>query len=486
MRPVKTELRACAAALAIISGSLQASSHMDAPLITLDDAANTTDVYAFVTERDGVEYLTTALSVYPFEEPGIGPNKYNFDDNVRYEIHVALDGDVEDGKPSLSYQFTFDTQFKNEGTILQSYLGVVENVDDGAQNLTQSYRIRQFDHRTGRAMFLKPSNVDLLVPPNNQGIATPAYNIDNNGENPARPGVDTESELDLYTQQTVYDLRKGHRVFAGQRDDGFYADIQGVFDLLQLESPILGLESPNKPFDSQAGFNVHTIVLQIPLAELGGSEQVAGVYATTSRRRFRVLNADGERNVGRWVQVARQGNPLFNEGFVAIADKDLYSRTSPASDRSLFESYALQPELGSLLNAIHGTAIITSDRRDIAGIFIPDLIKVDLSTGPAALTGAIDDASFNRLSIFGGDTLQSNVQEGFGGGTVPGGWPNGRRFGDDVLDIAVCAALSDLRDLANLSIACDAAVDVDAVTQNDITYNKVMPYAATPLNGRNH
>ena len=73
---------------------------MDAPLIILDDAANTTDVYAFVSEENGRKSLVTALGVYPFEEPGIGPNKYNFDDNVLYEIHVALGKDVAAGRPT--------------------------------------------------------------------------------------------------------------------------------------------------------------------------------------------------------------------------------------------------------------------------------------------------------------------------------------------------------------------------------------------------
>jgi len=476
--------RALALAMALIGGSALASSHMDAPLITLDDAANTTDVYAFVTVKDGIEYLTTAVSVYPFEEPGIGPNKYNFDDDVLYEIHVALGRDLEKGRPTVSYQFKFDTHYKNRKTILQSYLGVVSNVDDAAQNLTQTYEVTRVSH--GSRSSLRFLDQVLKVPPNNQGIATPKYNIGNDGENSARPGVDSEAALDDYTQQTIYDLKDGYRVFAGQRDDGFYADIQGVFDLLQLESPVLGLESPNKPFDSQGGYNVHTIVLQIPVSELGGSEQIAGVYATTSRRQVRVLKSNRDKNVGRWVQVGRQGNPLFNEAFVAIADKDRYSRSSPAKDHHLFIQYALEPELAVLLNAIHGTAALTTNRTDLAGIFIPDLIKVDLSTGPAALTGDLDDAGFHRLSVFGGDLLISSIQPGLGGGAIPGGWPNGRRFGDDVLDIAVCAALSDLRDPANLSIGCDGTVDVDAVTSNDITYNKVMPYAATPLNGRNH
>ena len=117
-----------------------ASSHMDAPLIVLDPAANTTDVYAFVdVESNGSKHLTVALGVYPHQEPGIGPNKYNFDPNVLYEIHVALGSDVAEGKPTLTYQFQFQTQFKSKNTILQSYVGVVQNVGDAAQNLTQTY-----------------------------------------------------------------------------------------------------------------------------------------------------------------------------------------------------------------------------------------------------------------------------------------------------------------------------------------------------------
>jgi hypothetical protein len=114
---------------------------------------------------------------------------------------------------------------------------------------------------------------------------------------------------------------------------------------------------------------------------------------------------------------------------------------------------------------------------------------VDLSTGPARLAGGgamhatnPDDPGFSRLGIFGGDTLVSAVQPGFGGGVVPGGWPNGRRFGDDVIDIAVTALISDLR-VSPPIIRGPAGDNTDA---NDIAYNKVFPYAATPLNGRNH
>eukprot|EP01037_Dinobryon_pediforme_P021097 gene21097-21876_t len=95
-----------------------ASSHMDAPLVTLEPAANTTDVYAFVSQpANGPQTLTTALAVYPFEQPGIGPNLFKFDDNVVYDIHVALDGDIAKGKADLTYRFTFNTQYKNSNTI---------------------------------------------------------------------------------------------------------------------------------------------------------------------------------------------------------------------------------------------------------------------------------------------------------------------------------------------------------------------------------
>ena len=483
MKTLRKVLPLAAAAGFLLAGSTSASasSHMDAPLITLDDAANTTDVYAFVQQENGQKVLVTALGVYPFEEPGIGPNKFNFDDDVLYEIHVATGRDLAAGRATISYQFKFDTKFKNQKTILQSYLNVIKNVDDAAQNLTQFYTVTKVDHRTGSEYQLGKG----VVPPNNQGNATPFYNRGDNGENPAKDGVATEAELDRYTRQTITTLDGGYVAFAGQRDDGFYADIQSIFDLLKLRNP---------GKDSQGGFNLHLMALAIPMDELGGDQQIAGVYATTSRRRFRIL-VDGLKKTepfGDWVQVARQGNPLFAEGLVAIEDKDLYSRTQPSVDRELFRKYAERPELAVRLNQLvfePDIPGIETGRTDIVGIFIPDLIKVDLSTGPARLAGGgkdhptnPDDPGFSPLSIFRGDTLVSRIQPGFGKGVVPGGWPNGRRFGDDVVDIAVTALISDLR----VSPPILRGPAGDNVNRNDMAFNKVFPYESTPQNGRNH
>ncbi len=475
-----TWLSAAFSALVLAPGSATASSHMDAPLITLDPAANTTDVYAFVSQVNGVKYLTAALAVYPFEEPSIGPNKYNFDDNVLYEIHVSTGADLPVGEATISYQFRFKTTFKNENTIAQSFLGPIQHVDDANQNLTQLYTVTKVvrsEKREDSGNRVEVLGENLTVPPNNQGLVTPHYNQGENGNLPAKEGVADPTLLDVYTSETIHKLGKGYVVFAGQRDDGFYANIQSIFD---LDTTFSG---PERPLDSQAGFNVHTIVINIPVSELGGDQQIVGVYATTSRKAMTVLrDPRAPRHSGEFVQVGRQGNPAFCELLVAGKDKDLYNETPPTVDQSLFKKYALAPELAKLLG---DPANLQTNRTDLAGIFIPDLIKVDLSTGPANLAGA---PSFNRLGIFGGDTLISTVQPGFGNGTVPGGWPNGRRFGDDVLGIAVIAILSDLRTSPpTIFKGFDPKTfNVGGVIQNDITYNMVFPYAATPHNGRDN
>src|SRR5579883_1260035 len=199
-----------------------ASSHQDAPLITLDPAANTTDVYAFLTQGTNLatyvvvsnilvtnivnghhvistgqkhyyvtnfqQYLTVALSVYPFEEPGSGPNPYRFDDNVVYVFYVATNQNhVLTGRSDLSYQFQFHTTFQNNQTIFQSFTGVVTNVGDVNQNMVQTYTVTKVVLSTGAATVLGSG----IVPPNNEGISTPFYNQGNNGNNPAQSGAVT-------------------------------------------------------------------------------------------------------------------------------------------------------------------------------------------------------------------------------------------------------------------------------------------------------
>ena len=181
-----------------------------------------------------------------------------------------------------------------------------------------------------------------MVPPNNQGRVTRFYNQNNDGDRPAKPGVASSNDLDHYTKNTIFELQRGHRAFAGQREDGFFADVHSIFDL----DFTFGRDrnTPTKPYDSQSGFNVHTIVLNIPLTQLGGAK-IAGVYATTSRTLASLLDDDSDGDEKLFKQVGRQGNPLFNEVLVAHVDKDRYSESRPTDDARNFSKYADNPEV---------------------------------------------------------------------------------------------------------------------------------------------
>src|SRR5258708_30530716 len=168
---------------------------------------------------------------------------------------------------------------------------------------------------------------DHIVPHNNKGITTPEEAIMNNGDMVAKPGVTDASRLDTYTTETILNLKKGYMVYVGQRDDGFYANIQSIFDL------DLSYSGPETPLDSQAGFNVHTIVLNIPIGDIGGTQQIVGVWATTSRKGVTVVRdprAPGS-DSAQYVQVWRQCNPLFCEVLVGVVAKNL-SNDTPAPD----------------------------------------------------------------------------------------------------------------------------------------------------------
>jgi hypothetical protein len=199
MKSITQTWAASFALTALLPLSTMASSHMDAPLVTLDPAANTTDVYAFVSMQNSIKYLTVALAVYPHEEPGIGPNKYNFDDNVLYRIRVATGASLPTAAipkpktpPTQTYEFSFKTAYKNRNTIAQSYLGVINTVNDAAQNLTQSYTVKKIGSDNKSTVLF----TNALVPPNNQGLTTPKYNQDNDGEKAAKEGVADAAGLD--------------------------------------------------------------------------------------------------------------------------------------------------------------------------------------------------------------------------------------------------------------------------------------------------
>ncbi len=492
-------------ALGLSGGAAHASSHSDAPLIKLDPQANLTDVYAF---RRGSS-LVVEVSVRPFSEPGDGVTYDSFSDDALYSIHIA---NPITGAQVQRYDFKFSPvssqngSYKNLDTILRygrganingaADAGPINDVGDAHQNFVQTYTVTKTVTANGqnKSTQLSPASMTLMVPPYNTGLrATPKYNDPNTGR--AVSGAASYSALDTYTRETTYTLPAVPNVagqttvFAGSREDGFYADIPGIADL--LDPRILsntkgkGLGQDGTGVDGFKGYNVLHYAIVIPLTDLpsfayqgaftttasggAGTNSGVGVYASVSRPRVTLRTTTGDNvSSGPYIQVNREANPLFNEALVAIRDKDNYNRDIPTSDPVKYKTYALNSELAALINKVYGTTFATSGRTDLAAVFIPDVIRVDTTTGPVHASG---ETGFNRLGFIGGDTL-TNAS----GATVPGGWPNGRRFGDDVVDIALTAIAS------GPSYKTITLVG-DNVDHNDQVYNMTFPYAGTPNAG---
>jgi Domain of unknown function (DUF4331) len=468
-----------------IQPAVVASNHSDAPLIKQDPQANLTDVYAFVGTRydnPSIKVLNVSMSFRPFSEPGDGAQYERFADDARYSIHIT---DPKTGVTKLRYDFRFspvDAGYKNQNTILSYGLGTevgpIVTVGDARQNFTQRYRV--YEVSGGESAKLGQG---LLVPPPNVGNrVTPSYN---DADGKAVSGALTAGDLDAYTRSTIYSLPSGEAVWAGPRDDSFFSDIPGIFDLLNVRildnngSLADGLGQDGNGVDGFKGFNLLSVAIQIPLSKLDelniptkydsvffGRQTGVGVYATVSRPRVVVRKSDGTREYsGGWQQVSRLGNPLFTEALVAFADKDRFNRT-PASQDMQFAKYARNPELAALINAVFGTSFAATNRADLVKIFIPEVLRVVTTTDPVRLAG---QAGFHRLGFIGGDTTNG----------VSGGWPNGRRLGDDVVDIALTAIAS------GPSYSAITVVG-DNVAANDTAYHQVFPYLATPHSGTNN
>src|SRR5262245_18880494 len=233
------------AALLLFGGTTWAASHSDAPLIKQDPQANLTDVYAFIGTRGGKKVLNVVVHVRPLIDPGDGVVYDRFSDSARYSIHIA---DPATGETLRRYDFQFSDvnpkgppRLKNPGTIL-SYgrgadvqgapdVGPINNVGDAHHNFSQVYSVTRVSGNKERVI-----GSNLLTPPPNVGPRTTPFYNGPNGR--AVSGATTLAGLDRYTRQTVFDLPGGETVFAGMREDGFFGDVAGIFDL--LDPRILG------------------------------------------------------------------------------------------------------------------------------------------------------------------------------------------------------------------------------------------------------
>ena len=415
---------AATVAVAVRGGGPQAataSSHREAPLISQDPTADNTDLYAFVSP-DKPSTATIVSNWIPGEDPAAGPNYYTFSQTARYDIYADRNGD---GKPDVAWYF----RFKNLPS--QLFLG----------NTQQSYTVTKVEN--GKSSVVGHG---LLTPPDNIGPrSTPNY--------------------DALAAKGIHTLGDGSTVFAGQRDDPFFADVGAIFDLVAIRE---GTGATGGGKDFLAGYAVHSIALQVPKSQLdNGSNHVVGIWSATDRRQVSVRNGKAH---GGWVQVSRIGNPLINEVVIPTNLKDHWNATSPAQDKQ-FEKYYSSPILATVLQklypqfgpfkqtdrsdlvAVLGTGL-ASPKLNYTGSTFADELRLNLSIPPTPA------GKVSNLGVIGGDLA---------------GYPNGRRLNDDVIDISERVVAGELVG-HKLPLG-------DGVDGNDVKNLDAFPYVAAPFSG---
>ncbi|HRD59592.1 MAG TPA: DUF4331 domain-containing protein [Nocardioides sp.] len=447
------------------------SSHREAPEISKDPVADSTDVYAFVSP-DRPDTVTLIANYIPLQAPDGGPNFYEFGDDVLYEIHISNGRKAE---ADITYQFEFHTKIRNKDSFLYN-TGPITDIHSSSWNRPQFYSVTRVEN--GRSRVLAKH---LACPPVNVGPrSTPNYGA--------------------LAAQAVHTIKGGRKVFAGQRADAFHVDLGSVFDLGALR-PVNHLHLISMPdtagVNSVQGFNVHTLALQVPKRDLtrdgkmpsgvGSGKSVVGVWATASRRKSKIWDSRAGKYVGHgpWKQVSRLGNPLFNEVIVPMAEKDLWNARPPSKD-SRFAKYVDKPELAKLLPVLYpgvfpNLAAYGKKRADLNAILLTGIPRGVVPgfqnfTGPVAsdmlrLNLAVPpSATENPLGLVAGDAA---------------GFPNGRRLGDDVVTIALRAVAGLTLPLVDPSFTPDGAASAvaDGTTNTNSAITGTFPYLGLPGGG---
>ena len=453
------------------------SSHREAPEISKDPVADSTDLYAFVSP-DRSDTVTIIANYIPLEGPAAGPNFYEFGDDVLYEIHVDNNGD---GMADLTYQFSFRSETTIPSTFLYN-VGPIESLGSKYWNRRQLYSVTRVP-RGGKAEVLAR---DLPCPPCNIGpLSTPNY-----------AGL---------ASSAVHGIAGGRRVFAGQRADAFYVDLGAIFALGDLR-PIANLHatfglpalSAAPGVNTTQNLNVHSIAIQVPITDisLGGAKPTntaaaqssVGIWTMASRRKARVLTGTGGSGTetGPYVQVSRLGNPLFNEVLVPLAQKDRWNASIPAND-SAYANGVAHPELASLLNVLYpgafpNLAAYSKPRADLEAILLTGIPAGVVSSSFSTLTGTTQ-ADMLRLNLAIPPATSPNPL-GVVGGDIAG-FPNGRRVMDDVVTIELHAIAGATIPLVDPTFTPDKAIaDVsDGLSGAGLTFLNAFPYLGTPYSG---
>ncbi len=397
------------ALLLVSTGLLMASSHREAPLISNDPLADNTDLYAF-RSPDAPNTVTIIANYVPFELPEGGPNYTSFGEDIRYEVHV--DNDAAAVGAEIVYRFTFTKENEDPTTFF--------NIRLGMENLKTTYLLEK---STNGGQDFQTIVTDGVVPPNDIGPRSI--------EGP----VGLNTTYDALVADAITTATTGETVFAGPRDDPFWVDLGAIFDLGAVRNKD-GMGA-DRARDAVAGFNCHTIALQVPIEMLQKDGMnvsqatsildgnfVIGVWASASRPAIRTLQTDGSKPQvsGDWVQVSRLGMPLTNEVIIPVGEKDRWNASSPY-DRTAaasFEQYFTNPELALYMDTANFAAAVPG----FTNLRIQEnsLGAFDFTNGADGLFGlpesarmgtALSDAAFGPVLLREGEPRSADILPAF-------------------------------------------------------------------------
>jgi hypothetical protein len=449
-KPLVPALLALACAAALSSGAALASSHREAPLVSGHSKVDGTDFYMFRSYESGrADFVTFIANYQPLQDEYCGPNCYMMDPDAVYSIHVDNNGDA---LADHVFQFRFLQVAKNIAlpvggqtvAVPLQIVGPVSAYDRSALNTLEAYYVHTEAGRAsnlsaggGTAPFLKPfdnlgsksiTNYETYARSHMASIGIPGC---------ATPG----------------------RVFVGQRREPFFVNLGEIFDLVNT-NPVGAVDAEENALEEK---NITSIALEVPIACLtNGSDPVIGAWTTAKS------GSTGQ-------QYSRLGQPLVNEVVIGLPDKDRFNASVPSGDGQ-FAKYVTNPTLPELIEILYPQVVAPNyfPRADLVSVFLTgiDGLNKPLNVTPSEMLrlntaiAPVSVASQNTLGVIAGDTA---------------GFPNGRRPGDDIVDIALRVMMGKLLP-ANVAPSGQFPY-TDGVARTAANFQNRFPYLNTPIAG---
>lgn len=454
---------ALAVAALLLLWKTNASSHREAPLITGTPKLDCTDFYLFNSYEPGRSNFVTVVANYlPLQDAYGGPNYFMLETNGVYEIHIDNTGDSQE---DLTFQFRFarnprgvalpigpaGNQRTNEIPLIVA--GAISATNQAALNVVETYSVKLIrgHRRTGTAQ-----DITNLA----DGSAAFVKPVDNIGNK-------TLPDYNAYANAHVYDIQLPGsavpgRMFVGQRKDPFGVNLGETFDLVNFSNPLGPVDGAK---DSLGDKNVTAIVLELPHEFVtGGTNAVIAAWSTSSRFEGTDL-----------IQVSRLGHPLVNEVVIGLKDKDKFNASEPKDDGQ-FADYVTHPTLAALIELLFGGSGVRAPsvfpRSDLVAVFLTGVPGLNATSGVGEMLRlntsipAVAAAQQNNLGVIGGDNA---------------GFPNGRRPGDDVVDVALRVVMGKL--LPEADAPSGQLPFTDGALVNAGMFQSVFPYLNPPLPG---